>query len=848
MKRLTFAFFLSIFYTTVLFAQSSMSDSQIMDYIVAEYAKGASKSQVIIGLMERGVTVDRARKIREKYEKQEGKKGLGARNISGFNEQTKDRMRKQNGDLRENAEKAVEFKTLNRFNRRSNHNGNYNSSDLTPYQRNVMRENDQLEIGRELDFIMPDSLELYRGELYENDKKRGKEVFGRNIFSNKKLTFESDMNIATPTDYRLGAGDVVFVDVWGALQKSFEETISPDGTINLEGFGLISVGGLTVSQANKRLKQTLGARYSSSNVKVTVGQTKTITVNVFGEVKNPGTVTLSAFSTVFHALYMVGGPNDIGTLRNVKVYRNGRLLSTVDIYDYILNGKLSGNIKLQTGDVIQVGVYENLVRIAGKVRRPMWYEMKSSESVGTLLKYSGGITGDGYNGNVTLIRKSGGQYSVYSLDEFERNSFHLKDADSVYVDSTLNRYYNMVELRGAVYRPGMYQMDGTISTVRQLIEAAGGPTEEALLNRAIMHRRKADRSLELISLDLRSLMEHTIPDLPLKNEDVIFLPSKKELLKAQYLKISGEVNYPGEYEYAENTTLEDLVLMAGGLTDAASIVKVDISRRIRDKKAQTLGTNTSQNYSLSLKDGFIINGEPGFVLQPFDEVYVRRSPGYVEQKHIDVSGEIAFEGTYTISKKGYRLSDLVNSAGGLTPNAYVKGARLERQITQDEKNKQKVLLKSIMASDSVNLNKVDLSDFYSVGINLDLALQNPGNDQWDIILREGDKLIIPEFNNTVSINGEVRYPNTVAYKDGASLDYYINQAGGFGERALKRKVLAINMNGTVTRIKKISDIQPGASILVPSKQKRKGLSFAEIISLSTVGISLSAVLATVLRK
>ena len=824
-----------------VYAQSSMSDSQIMDFIVKENEKGTSRQQIMIKLMEKGVTVDRVRKLRNRYEKQKNGEIPGALGVSGYGDGHNNRLRRNNAnDSQPNA--AEERSTMSRSSQQNN-----NISNMTERERRLWQERQRELMSDELGFLLPDTLDLYDDIMgrKENPKKR---VFGRNIFNNKKLTFEGDMNIATPADYRLGPGDAVFVDVWGASQRSYEATVSPEGTINLEGFGPVSIGGMTVAQANRHLRSTLGSRYAGSQVKLSVGQTKTITVNVMGEVNNPGTYTLSAFSTVFNALYMAGGTNEIGTLRNIKIYRNGREISNVDIYDYILNGVMSGNVRLASGDVIIVGPYECLVQIDGKVRRPMYYEMKETESVGTLIKYAGGFTGDAYQSIVRLVRKAGGQFSVYSLDEFERSGFQLKDADSVYVDSTLNRYSNMVEVRGAVFRQGMYQMDGSISTVRQLIEAAGGPTEDAFLDHAVMHRRKEDRSLEVLSVDINALMNRDVPDIPLRNEDVLFVPNRSDMQEERILTIQGEVRYPGKYEFAENMSLEDFILQAGGLTDAASLMKVDISRRIRNQRATKESELIAQSFTFSLKDGFVVDGKPGFILKPFDEVYVRRSPGYVTQRHVTVEGEVAHEGIYVLTKKTSRLSDLVRQCGGLSPDAYAHGARLERRLTPEEKMAQQDMIRAVTDGDSVSLAKIELGDVRSVGINLDKAIAEPGNDEYDIVLRDGDRLIVPIYTNTVTVNGEVMYPNTVAFKKDAGLSYYINQAGGYSQKAKKSKTFVVNLNGTVTRVKKPSDIQPGANIVVPVKSRRNRLSFGEIMSLSTMGISMAAVIASLIKR
>ena len=708
---------LSFLCSGLLFAQSTMTDSQIMDYIVKENAKGTPRSQIVTQLMERGITVDRIQKIRRNFERQQKKEVQGAVNISGIDSKTAKRVRKSNGDVREEPIKSNKnFPTKNKQ--------KVDESSFTPYQRQRYKEQQELDLDENLNFILPDSLEMYENAmiLLDNNKKK---VFGRDIFNNKKLSFESEMNIATPSDYLLGPGDAVFVDVWGASQKQFESTVSPEGFINIEGYGPVNVSGLTVAQANQRLRNTLGSRFGGSQVKLTVGQTKTITVNVMGEVKAPGTYTVSAFATVFHALYMAGGVNDIGTLRSIKVLRKGRLVSTVDIYDYILNGKLSGNIRLTSDDVIYVDTYDCLVNIAGKVKRPMFYEMKKTESVNTLLKYAGGFTGDAFSDNITLIRKSGGEMSIYSLNEFERGKFQVQDADSVWVDSVLDRYKNLVEVRGAVMRPGKYQMDGNISTVRQLIQTAGGLAEDAMPARGIIHRLRSDRTLEVKSFNGGDLMQHKEADIPLQNEDVVFIPSRKDTNEELLLTINGEVRYPGSYQYAANSSIESLILQAGGLTDKASVAKVDIARRFRDKKAVASGEQVAQFFSFSLKDGFIIDGKPDFILQPFDEVYVRTSPGYVEQQHVKVEGEVQFEGTYVITKKKYRLSDLITAAGGLTKEAYARGARLERQLTDVEKLKQQELIKIATLNDSTDIRKIQINDMPYVVIHLESALQNP---------------------------------------------------------------------------------------------------------------------------
>ena len=820
-----------------VYAQSSMTDTQIMEFVVKEHEAGTSQAQIVTKLMQRGVTIYQIRRVKSKYERQMNGDGLGVKDITTSGK-TDDRMRKNNGKKKEDANTVSKY-------RRTDGTQDSKATDATNPNYLLMQ--------RELSSFMPDSTEIYDREYLEmmagkNEDKKKRKVFGRDIFNNKDLTFEPSMNIATPQNYRLGPGDAVYIDIYGASQKTIESTVTPDGTVVIEGFGPVSVSGLTVAQANSRLRSTLGARYSSSRINLTVGQTKTIMVNVMGNVNAPGSYTLSAFATVFHALYMAGGINEIGTLRNIKVFRGGRQITAVDIYDYILNGQLTGNIRLAEGDVIIVGEYDCLVNITGKVKRPMFYEMKRTESVGTVLKYAGGFTGDAYKKSVRLVRKAGTQYSVYNVGEFELNTFKLEDEDSLSVDSVLPRFQNMVEVKGAVFRPGMYQVGGEISSVKQLIEHAEGVTEDAFTPHAVMHRMKSDRTLEVISVDLQGIFNGAVADIPLRNEDVLYVPSKKELEEEKTITIHGEVMYPGIYKYADNETIEDFVLQAGGLKDAASMKKVDVSRRIINQYATTSTDTIARTFTFSLKDGFIIDGEPGFTLQPFDEVYVRTSPGYVEQRNIKIEGEVMFPGEYTLSKMDQRLSNVIAQAGGFTKWAYIKGARLERTITPDERRRmetvQKMLNKQNTDNDTIDVSQLDFGTTYYFAIDMEKAIANPGGDN-DIVLREGDKIIIPQFTNSVKVNGDVMYPNTMTYQKGKGVNYYVKQAGGYGNRAKKSKTYIIYMNGAVAQVGRGVKIEPGCEIIVPTKPHGQKMTTTEVVALASGTASIATMIATI---
>ena len=832
MRKLFFCIFLLISAAQCLYAQSGMTDDQVIRMIQREQKAGSSQAQIVTKLMQSGVDISQIRRLKDKYDRQMNQKGLG--NVSDEALQPDDsRMRKNKQDATNSA--------LNKY---SNNRIQRNSADRIEINE---KDPEFLLMQKELSYLTPkDSIEWLK-ELLDEKSKMKKRVFGRDIFNNKELSFEPNMNIATPQRYVLGPGDNVIIDVYGASQKTFNVVVSPDGEVTIEDFGPIKVSGLTVEQANAKVRSLLGARYSSSKTKLTVGQTKTMMVNVMGEVKVPGTYTLSAFATVFHALYMAGGINDLGTLRNIKVYRQNRLVTVVDIYDYILNGKLTGNIRLMDNDVIVVGPYDCLVTISGKVKRPMIYEMKKSESVGSIIKYAGGFTGDAYTKAVRLLRKTGREYSVFNIGEFDINSFHLADGDSIGVDSIINRYENMVEIKGAIFRPGMYNIGKDINSVRTLIEHAEGLTEEAFTNRAIIHRMKSDRTLEVIAVDVKGIMDGSVADVPLKKNDVLFIPTKSEMQTKRTITIHGEVNYPGMYVYADHETLEDFILQAGGLKDKASIIKVDVARRILNPKAITNDSVIAKTYTFALKEGFVIDGTPGFELQPFDEVYVRKSPGYSHQQNIQVEGNVMFAGTYTLSSKNERLSDIIKKAGGVTDLAYVPGARLERRITPDERLRMQTVIKMAQMQsgkkDSLDMKKLDLGDTYYVGIELDKALKEPGGDA-DLVLREFDRIIVPEYNGTVKISGDVMYPNTVAYEKGRNAGWYINQAGGWGNRAKKSHTYIVYMNGTVAKVGHNAKVRPGCEIIVPSKPESSGKSLTQWLSIGTSVASIATMIAT----
>lgn len=819
-KKICIALMAFVFVQMVV--AQSMSDDQVVKYVMEQKEKGLDQQAIAEQLVRRGVTPQQLQRIKRKYEAQQQQ--LGAQDLVGGKVQDRSRTITVGvGQVQEDDVKS----------------GNEQMNDA-------------------LGFMDIDSLAYYQDQLMDTKQQ----VFGRNIFNNKMLTFEPALNVPTPSDYRLGAGDQVIIDVWGASQTTFNGNISPDGTVTLEGVGPVSLAGMTVAEANKNLKRQLGQYYADSDINLTVGQIRSIQVQVMGEVVTPGTYTLSALSSAFNALYAAGGVNEIGTLRDIKVYRRGKIISTIDVYDYILNGNIAGDVRLADNDVIVVGPYDCLVNIDGKVKRPMYYEMKESESVGRLLDYAGGFTGDAFRDNVRLVRKSGREHTIHTVGEFEMNGFHLKDGDSLYVDSVIPRFSNMAEVRGAVFHPGMFQMDGNIQTVRQLIKAADGLREDAFVTRAVMHRQKDDLTIEMLPVDVKGIMEGTVADVPLRKNDVLFIPSVTEMRGERTFVISGEVNYPGKYHYADKTSIEDLILQAGGLTDAASHAKVDVYRRIIDVNAVTDNEKMAETYTFNLRDGFVIGEKEEFFLQPYDEVVVRRSPMYEAQRKVTVAGAVNFTGEYVMLHTGYRLTDLLRDAGGLTTMAYVKGARLRRNYTEEELNQRAIQQEesqielyenSLKTGSDFDMErakalmdmKQDKEKTYIVAIDLEKAMAKPGSIA-DVLLREGDVLDIPQFSSMIKISGEVQNPISVGYVEGKSLKYYINKAGGYSDNARKKKTYAIYMNGSTDELGRRAKrgIQPGCEIVVPARPQKERMSSSEILTIGTSTASIATMVAT----
>ena len=777
-----------------LMAQS-MSDSQVLEYVKDGIRQGKEQKQLASELARKGVTKEQAMRVKQLYEQQ----------------------------------------------------NNVNTSQSTGTDINESRLREETK---------ENTSDMLEDHPTTEDLAREDQVFGRNIFNTRNLTFEPSVNLATPANYRLGPGDEVIIDIWGASQNTIRQQISPEGTINIQKIGPVNLSGMTVSAANDYLKNALNKIYNglnnttdpTSDIRLTLGNIRTIQINVMGEVVQPGTYALSSFSTVFHALYRAGGVSDIGSLRNVQLVRNGKNIATIDVYEFIMKGNTQDDIRLQEGDVVIVPAYDVLVKISGKVKRPMRFEMKKDENLATLIKYAGGFEADAYTRSLRVVRQNGEEYEVNTVKDMDYSIYTMRNGDVVTAEAILNRFTNKLEIRGAVYRPGIYQLSGKLNTIRELVHEAQGLTGDAFLNRAVLYRQREDLTSEVVQIDIKSIMDGTSPNLALMKNDILYIPSIHDLEDRGNVTVHGEVAQPDSYPYADNMTLEDLIIQAGGLKEAASTVRIDVSRRIKNPRSTADNDTIGQMYTFSLKDGFVIDGQPGFILQPYDEVYVRRSPGYQAQQNVVIDGEILFGGNYAMTSREERLSDLVNKAGGPTNLAYLRGAKLTRVASAGEKKRMGDVIRLMsrqLGEAMIDSLGIGVEDTFTVGIDLEKALTNPKGSA-DLVLREGDVVFIPKNTNTVTINGAVMVPNTVSYMKGKDVDYYLNQAGGYSDNARKSKKFIVYMNGQVTKVKGSGkkQIEPGCEIIVPSKAKKKG-NIANILGYATSFSSLGMMIASI---
>lgn len=784
---------------SALFASAQMTDSQVTDYVKMSLAAGKSESQITRELLAKGVTQQQALRIKNSLE-------------SARQEMSRD-LTSMTGTVNPRSEIPQ------------------NAAPLLDADGNVIPLDQMLQ------------------------SDHGSVVYGHGIFRNRTLSFEPNENTATPEDYKLGPGDQVIIEIWGYNEASISQVISPEGKINVSQVGPVVLGGLTIKEASAKIKKVLQSKYSglggetpNTEVSVTLGNIRSIQVNVMGEVQTPGTYRLSSFSTVFTALYRAGGVTDEGSLRSIKVSRGGKQIADVDVYEYIFDGKSDSDIRLQEGDIIIVPPFVSLVTIRGEVKRPMLYELKGGETVADAIEYAGGFTNSAHRDDILLERNNTAERQVFTVTSSRMGLCPVEDGDVLTASANYEKYANRLEVQGYVFRPGVYQYGSEIRTLKALVAAAGGLREDAFLQRAIINREQEDLTLKTISIPLGDVMSGKVADIPLQKNDVLIISGMYDLQTRGTLTINGLVHNPGVFPFSDDTSIEDLIIRAGGLMEGASLARVDVSRRVYDPNSTMPSDTIGRSYSFSIKDGLVVDGGDEFLLEPFDVVIVRKNPTFQTQQFVTVSGEVAFPGRYAIIDRNETVTDIIARAGGVTNRSYPKGGLLIRRTNDEEATLNSATRRMIHMGmrDTLDVEKMTFTDRYTVGIELDKALQNP-KSTYDIALREGDEIVVPEYLNTVRIQGNVMYPNTVLYLPGKSLRYYIDSAGGYGFRAKKSKVYVVYMNGNVTRARSASKIEPGCEIIVPTKDERKEVSIGNILGLGTTTASLATMVATLVR-
>ena len=686
-------------------------------------------------------------------------------------------------------------------------------------------------------------------------------IYGHNLFKNKSLNFVPSYNIPTPANYKLSAGDEVVIDIWGDAISNITATISPDGSINVPNLGPVYLAGQTVEKAEKSLKSYLSKIYSgiaqeepTTFVKLALGKTKTVTVNVVGDVEKPGSYTLPALSTIATAMYLAEGPNDLGTIRAINLYRNGKLVSSFDVYEFIAKGTFNSNVKLEDNDVISVAPYAGVVTVAGGVKRPMKYEVKPGETLDKVLAYAGGFSDAAFADKVHVDRKVTGAQTGAVGESFDvtaekYSTFEVKDGDVITVNVNADQFKNRVQIAGAVWHPGTYAITPETTTLKQLIQAAGGLMDDAHTEKGFIVRYGENRQREQVSFNLKNVILGS-ENVTLAPDDSVQIFSATELQPRLTVKIYGEVNNAGNntFDYREGMTIGDLILMAGGLNEAATLSKVEVARRMpktgtennSDVVVEVLGYNLMKNPA-----------DADVKLQPFDIVFVRKDAAYKPQQAVTVQGEVNYPGTYVVEKSTVRLSDIINRASGFSKEAYVKGAKLTRTLTKEEFDRLKVTMDIAkkLVSDSSAVDSLEIGESYTIAIDLEKAMANPGSVA-DVILRAGDVISVPAYNSTVKISGAVLYPNTVAFDPKKSWNYYISNAGGVSKDGMKRKVYMVHMNGSVaTKGDSNFKVQPGTEIIVPAKNRQEGgQSLAAIMGIATSTASLAAMVTTIINQ
>jgi len=740
-----------------------------------------------------------------------------------------------------------------------------NTRSITGRQVNGVSQIDSLQITRN----SQDSLKI-------NDYQP--KIFGSDLFKNSAITFEPNLRMATPSSYIIGPDDEILLDITGDNEASYKLPVNPDGTITVEYVGKVAVSGLSIAAAKSKIQQRLSGTYPAirsgqTHVDVNIGNIRSIRITLTGAVTKPGTYTLPSLATVFNALYASGGPSEKGTYRQIQVVRNNQVVTTIDLYDFLANGIQRGNIRLQDQDIIHIPVYGSRVQFEGEVKRPAIFETVSGESLLDLVKYAGGFNENAYTAKVKVLQKTDKERSVKDIYADQFADYSPNAGDQFIVEPILERFANRVSILGAVFRPGLYGMEPGM-TLKQLLEQADGVREDAFLERGIINRLRADNSAELINFNVREVLAGTATDIPLKREDKIEIASIFDLRDEYKFTVQGEVRLPGDFPFASNATLGDLIQKAGGLNESAKNARIEIARRLNNR--EVTDSSTSQTIVMEINEGKISN--LNFALKAYDVITVLGDAGFRTQRQVKVEGEVLFPGFYTISREDERISDIIKRAGGLTSYAYTEGASLKRtglsklkaeekkekesaqkeievtsgeKLTEEEGFEQEITLANPNAknkalaklSQQQGVSAPDIEPSDLVGIELSKILTNP-KQRGDLLVLDGDIITVPKELETVKVMGEVLNPNNVIYIKGKNLKYYVNQAGGFTDNALKKRVFVQYANGAVKgKDGGYPEVKPGAEIVVPKRAPRERLSSQAWVS---IGAGVASTLAIIL--
>lgn len=831
---------------------NKLSEQQIQKIANEVSARGLTIDQAAQLAQMQGATPQQIDQLKRRIQEYNLGKGKAVSGSSSQNNQSTDNFsrgnnQKSNYSNRGNTQSSVNStkgnpNPMNRTKRGNNQStNNYNRRNSQPTYNSQTGELESDEYSTD---------ELYDDESFAEDSTKVKRIFGFQLFNSDNLSFEPPVNIPTPTNYVLGIGDELLVSIWGASQQSYQLMVETNGAVNIPDIGPVYVSGIEFSKAKEMIKnrlvsiyQGMGDQTPNTFAEVSISNLRSIKINVVGEVMVPGTYTVPSTASAFNALFLSGGPNENGSFRSIQVIRDNKVLKTIDVYDFLINANTQGNIQLREQDIVYIPTYQKRVEVTGAFKRNGLFELTDKETLSDLIRYVGGYTDQAFKAQLSLTRITDSEKKVIDINQSIYESFVPSNGDVIVASEVINRYENRVNISGAVFRPGTYELTEGL-TLSGLIKKAQGVKESYFSNRGLIVRLQKDLSPMTLSFNVDEILKGT-NDVPLQREDQVIIQDIFSLKEERTIEIFGEVQYPGEVEYADNMTLQDLIFKVGGFTEAASESYIEVARRHNYEESDKVSDEIVKLYKFNInRDLKLENKDEAFLLSPFDNIYVRKAPSYHVQRTVHIYGEVRYPGAYSISSKNERISDLITRAGGLMPNAFVKGARMKRVNANATLALEAVrhnLADSLITSVEKEINNSGLE------LRLESILQKPGT-VYDYLLKEGDEIIIPEVTQEVRISGEVLNPIGMAYNEGEPLKYYINRSGGFTDNAMKRKVYVIYSDGTskVTRDffgRRYPTPEPGSQIIIPQKPEKskidstaKWLAIASTLSTMMIAI------------